>query len=169
MTAAIFALAGTLLGIFGTLAIELRRNRAEDDRSRREALRLTAAAFADAAIRMKEFTFRWMATPSDEGSRKSAYQAHAEARAQYERLRFVTVSEEVQRAGRHVLRYSWGLLRQAAGDPPRDDEKASGPLMLSYNWLLIFYVAVRQELGLPRPNDVYREPDEWVGPSYPPR
>jgi hypothetical protein len=166
VTAAIFALAGTFLGILGTLAIEMRRGHLEDDRSRREALRLTAANFADAIIRMKELTFQYMESPQDESFWKSAHEAHAEARAQYERLRFVTTSEDVQKAGRHVIRYSWGIMLMAGGHTPREDEKGSGPVILAYNWLLMFYTAVRRELGLPRPDHVYREPDEWLGPAH---
>ena len=166
MTAAIFALAGTLLGILGTLVVEAQRGRLGDDRARRAALRLTAADFADAVIRMKELTFQSMDTPRDESTWKAAHQTHAEARAQYERLRFVTNSRGVQKAGRHVLRYSWGIMLKAAGHPPRDDERDSDPVILSYNWLLDFYAAVRRDLGLPRPDDVYREPEEWLGPAH---
>jgi hypothetical protein len=43
MIAAIFALAGTLLGVMGTLAVELTRARTDDIRTRREVLRLACA------------------------------------------------------------------------------------------------------------------------------
>jgi hypothetical protein len=52
MTAAIFALAGTLIGVFGTLAVALARSRAEDKRSHRDALRLACADFTAAVARM---------------------------------------------------------------------------------------------------------------------
>ena len=46
MTAAVFALAGTLVGVLGTLAVELVRSRTQDMRSRREALTLRIHATA---------------------------------------------------------------------------------------------------------------------------
>ncbi len=52
MTAAVFALVGTLVGVLGTLVVELDRNRAQDMRSRRESLRLASADFTAAVTRM---------------------------------------------------------------------------------------------------------------------
>ncbi len=53
MIVAIFALAGTVLGVLGTLAIELTRTRADNIRARREALRLTCTDFISAVARTR--------------------------------------------------------------------------------------------------------------------
>jgi hypothetical protein len=53
MTAAIFALAGTVLGVLGTLAVELFHARTENLQSRRAALRLACADFTTAVALMR--------------------------------------------------------------------------------------------------------------------
>jgi hypothetical protein len=165
--AAIFALAGTLLGVLGTLAVELTRARAGDVRARREALRLACADFTTAVARMRNLAIDLMRKPGDVELINAMSEAHRDARAHYERLRLTATSKDVQRAGRHVLRYAYGLLRQAVGEPLRDDERERGPLMMFHDWLMILYAEVRRELRLPQADDVYREPDEWVGPASP--
>jgi hypothetical protein len=167
MTAAIFALAGTLLGVLGTLAVELTRTRAGDVRARREALRLACADFTTAVARMRNLANESMRNRAGAAQIDLMREAHREARVHYERLRLTATSREVQKAGRHVLRYAYGLLRQMEGEPPRDDERERGPLMMFHDWLMILYAEVRRELRLPQADNVYREPDEWVGPTVP--
>jgi hypothetical protein len=138
MTAAIFALVGTLLGISGTLLVEIRRGRAEATQSRREALRNTCADFTDAIIRVRELAIRWQQAPSDSSLRESTWKAHDETWTQYERLRLISASTDVQEAGRHLIRYTWGLMREAEGKTLREDEQADGPFALTYEWLQKF-------------------------------
>jgi hypothetical protein len=163
VTAAIFALAGALIGVLGTLAVEVVRNRAEDRRSDRETIRLTCADFTASVARMVNFSIQ-VKNPDADYINKMR-EAHVEARASYERLRLISGSREVQEAGRHVLRYSFGLLRRAGGKPPRTDELERGPSVMLQDWLIRLYVEVRKEMGIPHPEDVYREPDAWLEPS----
>jgi hypothetical protein len=93
---------------------------------------------------------------------KLMHETHRDARV-YERLRLTATSPDVQRAGRFVLRYAYGLLRQMEGKSLRDDEKASGPLRLLHDSLMTLYAEARRELGVPKADSLYREPDEWVG------
>jgi hypothetical protein len=167
MTAAIFALVGTLLGISGTLLVEIRRGRAEATQSRREALRNTCADFTDAIIRVRELAIRWQQAPSDSSLRESTWKAHDETWTQYERLRLISASTDVQEAGRHLIRYTWGLMREAEGKTLREDEQADGPFALTYEWLQKFYIAARRELGVPQAEKVYAEPREWRKPFRP--
>ena len=164
MTAAIFALAGALIGVLGTLAVELARSRAEDARSHREALRLACADFTAAVARMVNLAIQ-LKDP-DSAHIDKMREAHVEARVNYERLRLISGSRDVQEAGRHVLRYKFGLLRRAEGKSPRYDELERSPRILLQDWLLRLYVEVRKEIGVPRPQDVYREPDEWLEPQH---
>jgi len=163
MTAAIFALAGALIGVLGTLGVELARNRAEDARSHRDALRLACADFTAAVARMANLAIE-LKEP-DSGHINKMREAHIEARVCYERLRLISGSSDVQEAGRHVLRYTFGLLRRAEGKPPRPDELDRGPRLLLQDWLMRLYIEVRREIRVPHPQDVYREPDEWLEPS----
>jgi hypothetical protein len=161
MTAAIFALIGTVLGISGTLLVEIRRERIENNRFRREALRIGCADFTDAIIRVRELAGRLRADSSDETLRDSAYKAHQDSWIQYERLRMISASKDLQEAGRYLIRYTWGLVRQANGEALREDEKDDGPFTLTLDWLQRFYIAARRELGVPQPEDVYPEPRGW--------
>lgn len=166
MSAAIFALIGTALGVLGTIAAQLVRAQRDDARSRREELRLACADFASAIARLREFGILLISprADSDPGGWTSIREAHLEARTHYERLRLISSSLDVQRAGRQALRYAFGVLIQAQGKPPREDERERGPLALLNDSLLELYAAVRRELGLPRADEVYREPDDWLKP-----
>jgi hypothetical protein len=168
MTLAIFALVGTLVGVLGTLATQLIGARTENLRSRRDNLRLTCADFASAIARIKELACEVMEqrADSDPDAWNSIRAAHLEARVHYERLRLVSSSMEVQESGRYALRYAYGLIQQAAGDALRKDELERGPLGLLHESLLELYAAVRRELGITQPDEIFREPDEWLGPTY---
>ena len=160
MTAAIFALIGTLLGISGTLLMELRRERTQYNRSLQKALRISCADFTDALIRVRELTVALRRNPSDPALRESVQTAHSEAWVHYERLRLISTSRDVQEAGRRALRYAWGFVREVRGEPRREDETDS-PFSLAHEWLQKFYVAARHELGVPNADNVFIEPLEW--------
>jgi len=160
MTAAVFALVGTLVGVLGTLVVDLARNRAQDMRSRREALRLASADFTAAVTRMINLALEFR--EPDTSRIDLMYETHREARVCYERLRLIAISRDVQEAGRYVLRYTFGLLREAENLPRRDDELERGPRLLLNDWLMTFYVEVRREIGIPQPENIYREPDTWL-------
>jgi hypothetical protein len=162
MTAAIFALAGTLLGVLGTLGVELTRSRAAGVLSQREALRRACADFTAAVARMINLTIE-LKKIADTEQINLMRETHREARMHYERLRLVAVSHDTQKAGRYALRYAYGLLRLAEGKLPREDEQERGPRMLLQDSLMVLYVEVRREIGLRHAEDVYREPDEWMG------
>lgn len=163
MTAAIFALMGTIIGVLGTLTVELTRNRAADKRSHREALRIACADFTAAIARTINLAAELQ--DPDPTDIKRMHDADVEVRAGYERLRLISGSQDVQEAGRHVVRYAIGLLRQAEGRPPRSDELERRPRLLLQDWLIRLYVAVRKEIGVPHPQEVYREPDDWLEPT----
>ncbi len=90
--------------------------------------------------------------------------ANREAREHFERLRLIAVSPEVQKAGRHVTRYTYGLLRQVEGKPPREDEQNPGLMIILNDWLMALRAEVRREIGTPQPDALYREPEEWINP-----
>jgi hypothetical protein len=123
--------------VLGTLAVEVVRSRTEDRRSDRETLRLTCADFTAAVARMVNLAIQVKNPDADHIDKMR--EAHVEARASYERLRLISGSREVQEAGRHVLRYSFGLLRRAEGKLPRDDEIERGPRALLQDWLTSRY------------------------------
>ena len=163
MTAAIFALIGALLGVLGTLATEFSRARTEDSRSRRETLRLTCADFTSAVTRMRGLARQVKEQSENPVPRAMLREVTLDARVYYERLRLTSTSRDVQKAGRYALRYAYGIARRAEGMPPRDDELERDPILLTHDWLLELYAVVRRELGVPNPNGIFREPEEWLG------
>lgn len=162
MTAAIFALAGALIGVLGAFAIEWVRERNESLRLRQDKLRLTCADFTAAVTRMWNLAIELEAEPADAELKSSFYEAHRESRVHYERLRLTAASTAVQESARLVLRYAYGMLRKIEGKPLRDDELERGPLIMLQNSLITLVANVRHEIGVPHANDVYREPDEWM-------
>jgi len=166
MIVAIFTLIGTALGVLGTVGAQLVGAHKQDIRSRREELRQACVDFAAALARLRELGILLIAPRADSDPQgwNSIRESHLAARTHYERLRLTSSSRDVQEAGRRALRYAFGIILQAGGKPPRDDERERGPLSLLNDSLIELYAAVRRELGLPRPDEVYREPDEWLIP-----
>ena len=136
MTAAIFALIGAALGVLGTLLTDLSRSRTEDKRSRRAALRLICADFTSAVARMRELAIDLANEPNDSSISAAIRTAHLDAWAHFERLRLTSTSRDAQEAARRTLRYSYGIVRQASGGPPREDERERGALTLYHESLL---------------------------------
>ena len=162
MVAAIFALAGALIGVLGAFVVELVRTRTENLRLRQEALRLACADFTTAVARMWNLAVELTAKPADIELANSFHEAHREARMHYERLRLTAASGNAQKAARYALRYAYGLLRQIEGKSLRDDERERGPLVMLQHSLATLTTEVRREIGVPHADDVYREPDEWI-------
>jgi hypothetical protein len=167
MTAAIFALIGAVVGVLGTALTQLIKARADDTKARRDNLRLVCADFATAVAQIKELACEVIEkrADSDPQAWSSINKAHMEARGHFESLRLIS-SFQVQESGRLTLRYAYGLMLEADGQPPREDEEEQGPLKLFYINLRKLYIAVRRELGISHPEDVYLDPDSWMGPQY---
>lgn len=152
---AFFALAGTALGILGTLVTDVWRARKDDLRDRRQRLRDACIDFTVALVRMRQAY--WGRGYDDDTRRAAMRDAHDEARAQYERLRLVTSSLRVQEEARYALRYAYGLLRQLDGHPPREDEVEPSALDQIEDRLVRLFTEVRRELGVPRSHHVLSE------------
>jgi hypothetical protein len=154
---ALFALAGTALGIVGALLADFIRARKDERRDHREQLR---SACVDLTTALVEIRQAYWGRPygEDEAARRAALQrAHDVARANYERLRLSTSSLAVQEEARFALRYAYGLLRQFEGLPPRQDELDTAPIDQLDERLVRLYTAVRRELGTPDPERVLSE------------
>ncbi len=94
---ALFALAGTALGILGTLVTDMWRGKRDDLRERRQRLRDTCADFTVALARMRQA--HWGRGYDEDTRRAVMHDAHDEARAQYERLPVVYTFAAMARAG----------------------------------------------------------------------
>ncbi len=163
MSAALLVLAGALAGIIGTLGTELIRSRGEDRRSQREAARHACSEFSLAISHMREAAFDLYKDPSNPVFVERAQDTNRTARAHYENLRLVTSSKLAQEAGRRALRHAFGMQLRAQGKSARDDETEREPQALVQDWLTKLYAEIRRETGVPHADDVYREPDRWLG------
>jgi hypothetical protein len=159
MNAGIFALAGAVLGIAGTLLADMLRFKKGDARERRETLRRACEDLTTALIRMRQVYLDHYANPAASTWRTPMWEAHNDARLYCERLKLTAGSENVQLEARYAMRYGYGLWRQLNGEAPRADERDAAPIRQLDVRLTNLYVAVRKELGMPNPSAVLSEPD----------
>ena len=156
VTAALFALAGTVVGVLSTVAVELLRARHESRAARREELRSVCAELASEVSRLRDVSHRLHAGPDDADlgrAAQDAQEAHTRARALQERLRLTSSSVATQEAGRwlvHSAYHQWRASQGGRGDFWEARRSLDA-------WLTSFYRASREELGLRGP-DVYEDP-----------
>ena len=144
MTAALFTLAGTLVGILGTLGTELIRGRRDDRKAWREDFRSTCAALASEVSRLRDISHELRKTPSDAQLQRDAQEAHTGARALQEKLRLVSRSVRTQEAARQLIHYAYHQWRSTQGGRADFWLARRGV----DEWLTTFYTAARDELGL---------------------
>lgn len=158
MTEALFALAGVALGVLGTAITAILLSSREDRRLRRESLRTTCADFTAAIARMRFLATQIHLDGADADLTSRMRESHETATVCCERLRLVTTSMAAQEAARYALRYALGLWLQVQGRDPRADERERGPLLELNDRLRDLYIAVRRELGVAHPAEVFAEP-----------
>ena len=155
MTAALFTLAGALVGMLGTLATELVRGRRDDRKLWREELRSTCASLASEVSRLRDISHELRDTPDDAQLRRDAREAHSRARAWQEKLRLTSTSVQTQEAGRQLIHHVYYQWRATQGGKADFWQARKG----LDEWLTKFYVAARAELGLDG-STVYEDPSE---------
>lgn len=164
MSEAFYALAGTVVGILGTLLADIVRAR-RDDRSRsQEILRAACADFNAQIGRLRRYCLQLKSRPGDKDALATVESAFIEARANYERLLLSAESVATQEAARYVIHYVFWMTR--AANMERTGFYEAEPEM--YDWSAKLRVEVRRELGLKHADDVYKEtprglPEPGVG------
>jgi hypothetical protein len=114
----IFALAGALVGVLGTVLVAAVGVRADDRRTSREALRTACTDFTTQAARIRRLSHAIDMHPEQQAQlRPRLDEALVEARAGYERLRLTAESRTAQEAARYVLHAGWALQATAAVEP----------------------------------------------------
>ena len=155
MMAALFTLAGALVGMLGTLAAELVRGRRDDRKLWREEFRTTCAALASEVSRLRDISHELRKTPDDAQLQRDAQEAHSQARALQEKLRLTATSVRTQEAGRQLIHHVYYQWRATQGGKADFWQARRG----LDEWLTKFYVAARTELGLDS-SIVYEDPSE---------
>ena len=130
----------------------------EDRRRERDSLRETCADFTAAIARMRFLAAQIHLYGPDADLDARMRQAHEEATVGCERLKLLMTSLAAQEAARYAVRYALGLWLQVQGREPRPDERERGPLLELNDRLRDLYIAVRRELGVAHPEDVFTEP-----------
>jgi hypothetical protein len=155
---AIFALAGALVGVLGTVLVALVGVHGEARHRQRAALRTACTEFAAAVSRVRS-----IGNDLDEGRRgddlrEQLNRALTDALIGYEQLRITAESRETQEAARYLAHIGWWLAHAAETDAGAY-ERAKADLR---PWLSRLYVAVRTELGVRNA----REINECLPPDF---
>jgi hypothetical protein len=157
MAAAVFALIGTLVGVLGTLLVELVRSRQQKGHASREALRLVCAELASEVSHLRDLSHQLHRTPEDQSLQREAEVTHSKARSLQERLRLTSTAIATQEAGRWLIHCAYHQWRSTQGG--RGDFWEARRQLDS--WLTTLYIETRRELGL-RAADVYVDPSEGL-------
>jgi hypothetical protein len=171
MPAALYALAGTLIGILGTVLADAMRARREARRRNQEALRTVCSDFMAQVARVRRYSMALREEPQNQETWLVIQSAFIEVRAYYERLLITTDSFATQEAARHVVHFVYWMSRAAHNKITGFDD-CENELR---DWAANLYAEVRRELGLRHPDDVYKDPPGglnvpgiWIGqPSDP--
>jgi hypothetical protein len=153
MSAALFALAGALIGVLGTVLTEVVRGHRDDKKLRQEQLRSVCADFATEVTRLQDISQELRNSPEDIQLQNIAQEVHSRAHAMQERLRLTSRSVATQEAGRwllHCVYYEW---RSTQGGPGEFWQAHEGV----NEWLTKLHVEARKELGL-GDSALYRDP-----------
>jgi hypothetical protein len=175
MPAALYALAGTLIGILGTVLVDAVRARREARRQNQEALRTVCSDFMAQVARVRRYSFALRDALREESQNQETWlviqTAFIEVRAYYERLLLTADSLATQEAARHVVHFVYWMSRAANREITGFDDCENE----LHNWNAKLYAEVRRELGLRHPGNVYKDPPggldipgNWIGePSDP--
>jgi hypothetical protein len=153
MSEAIYALAGTVIGIIGTLLTDIIRGRREDRTRSQEALRAVSSDFAAQIGRIRRYCLQLLYHPEDQGARSTLDGAFTEARANYERLLLTADSVATQEAARYVIHYTFWMTR-AANKERTGFYEAEAEM---FSWSAKLRAEVRRELGLKHPDNVFKD------------
>jgi len=157
MSAAVFALAGTLLGVLGTTLVTLVNTRAEDRRTSREALRAVCTDFMTSLMKIRQLCMEM----HDDGYQKELWDETnrllADTQAAYERFRIVADLTETQKAARLSVHHGYWLSRSVGKNPRGDWQEEHDALM---KWINALLISVRRELGVRHFRSLYADPRE---------
>ena len=159
MSAAFYAIAGTIVGALGTALIDIMRSKRDQRGRGREALRTVTSDFTTQIARVRRYAMIISSEPEEYDNLRPRIEADfAEARACYERLLITAESLAIQTAARHVLHFTYWMTYLVRGN--RDGFHEAHTSML--NWSLKLYVEVRRELGLRNPDIIFEDPPEGL-------
>lgn len=157
MSQAFFAIAGTIVGVLGTVLTTLVGARHEERRAWRENLRTVCASLISEVSQLRDLSHQLKWDPDNEELQQAAQKAHSRARGFQEQLRLTSKSRATQEAGRwlmHSVYHQWRATQGGRSDfwAARNDLD---------KWLTKLYAEARRELGLD-PSGVYEDPERGL-------
>jgi hypothetical protein len=152
--AAVYALAGTLIGVLGTVLADAVRGKRDKRRQNQEQLRNVCSEFMAYISRLRRYSIALVGGPPDQEAWRLIETTFTEARVCYEQLLITTESIATQEAARHLLHFAYWLTRAAHMERTGFDEIEAE----LRGWCTKLYSEVRLELGLKNPNHVYEDP-----------
>ncbi len=160
MSAALYALAGTVIGVLGAVLVDAVRARRDTRRVAREALRIVCSDFTTQLTRARRYSQvnHGPEGPLDEETWQQLQVTFTEARTCYERMLITASSVAIQEAARNTLHYTYWMWRMARteGSGFRDAE------VQALRWSKKLYITVRQELGIKNAGNVYEDPPDGL-------
>jgi hypothetical protein len=163
MSQALFAIAGTIVGVLGTIVANVATNlinaKREDVKAWQEALRSVVSELTSEVLKVRGLSHRLREYPEDKDLLLSIQLAFSRATTLRHQLRLISKSRATQEAGHQLSHYVYWVWRVARGDGgPADFDVANEG---TYVWMTKLYIEVRKELGLGE-SDFYERPVEGL-------
>ena len=160
MSEALFAIAGTIVGVLGTIVTNVTTNlinaKREEAKAWQEALRSVVADLTSEVLKVRGLSHRLKEYPEDKELVLAIQQSFSKATTLRHQLRLISKSLATQEASHLLTHYVYWVWRIARGDGgPADFDAANEG---TYVWTRKLYIEVRKELGLGA--DFYERPPE---------
>jgi hypothetical protein len=153
----LFALAGALIGVLGTVLTDLARGRRDDRSLWREEFRSVCSEFISEVAHLEDLSHELRRSPEDSELRRAAVDAHSRIRSLQDRLRLTSRSIATQEAARWLMHYGYYEWRSTQGGPGDFWQAQEG----IRTWSAKFHIEARKELGL-EGSLVYQDPPEGL-------
>jgi hypothetical protein len=157
MTAAMFAILGTVVGVFGTILTNSVSANRDDRRAWQGSLRSVVADLTSEVTKLRGLSYRLRDCPDDEDLMMAAQETLSRAQSLLRQLGLISKSKATQEAGDWLIHSVYWLWRSAQGEP--GDFDSAGDAIV--RWMSKLYAEARKELGL-SPADLYESPTEGL-------
>jgi hypothetical protein len=163
MSQAFFAIAGTIVGVLGTIVTNVATNfinaKREDVKAWQEALRSVVSELTSEVLNVRGLSHRLREYPEDKDLRLAIQRSFTRVQTLRQTLRLTSKSQSTQEAGYLLTHYIYWVWRIARGDGGLADFDTA---VEGQNfWMRRLYAEVRKELGLGE-SDFYERPDEGL-------
>lgn len=153
MYAAFYALAGALIGVLGSVLVDIIHERRGVKHRNQGELRIICSEFNSQVTRVRRNLGRLRHEPQNESIWELVEASFTEARSHHERLLITSELIATQEAARHVLHFIYWMI-QAQRTHSNDLEECR---VECNKWQRRLYIEVRRELGVKHPTNVYLE------------